>query len=533
MAGPKKFDGARHPFTPRRCRNYRPLVISLAFALVAVVLHAATAWRYGYFRDELYFIACSKHLAWGYVDQPPLVAIAAWLAAPTDYQLVALRALPIVAAALTVYLVVRLTRELGGGTFAQMLAGIATLLMPAYLLLGNTLTTSSFEPCFWTLMLYCAIRIVRAPAAQLVVWWAALAVATAFGAYAKYSIVLPAIGIAVGLLATRQRRILISPYPIYALGLAFLCLSPNLAWQASHGWPIAEVLRGDLSHRPAFQNGIALEYRDVAKNALAFALEQLLYTNPFAAPVWIAGIIAPFRRSALRDLRFIGIAYLAVFVAAALFSGKGYYIAGFYATLLAIGAVALEGAAVRVRAAVYALIVTIGAAALPLSLPVLPVDSLIAYTKLLGLSGSAGAPAHLIQPVFAEEFGWQRLARDVATVYFSIPAQARKRTAIYADTYGDAGALDFFGPRYGLPSAISSQNNYYLWGTHGYDGATLVAVGATRIDLLREFYRSVVLVRTSAEPYKWVVEGPAPIYLCRDPIAPLPVIWPRLRWYGA
>jgi hypothetical protein len=508
-------------------------MIPLAFALIAVLLHAATAWRYGYFRDELYFIACSKHLAWGYVDQPPLVAVAAWLAAPAGYQLIALRALPILAAALTVYLVVRLTRELGGGTFAQILAGLTTLLMPAYLLLGNTLTTSSFEPCFWTLLLYCSINLVRAPAAARSVWWPAIGLVIALGAYAKYSIVLPIVGIAVGLCASPQRRLLISPYPVYALGLAFLCLSPNLAWQASHGWPMLEVLQGDLGHRPAFQNGVALEYRDLVKNAVAFALEQLLYTSPLAAPVWLAGIIAPFRLPALRELRFVAIAYLVGFVAAAVLGAKGYYIVGFYASLIAIGAVAFQAAAVLLRAAICTLIVAVGLAAMPLSLPVLSVNGLIAYAKLLGLTGRGGAPAHLIQPVFAEEFGWRRLAHDVAIVYFSIPAATRKKTAIYADTYGDAGALDFFGPEYGLPPTISSQNNYYLWGPRGYDGSTLVAVGATRIDLLRRFYKTVVLVRTSAEPYKWIVEGPAPIYLCRKPVAPLPVLWPRLRWYGA
>ncbi len=139
----------------------------------------------------------------------------------------------------------------------------------------------------------------------------------------------------------------------------------------------------------------------------------------------------------------------------------------------------------------------------------------------------------MIQPVFAEQFGWDRLARDVAGVYFSLPPPLRERTAIYADTYGDAGAIDFFGPRYGLPPAISSQNNYYLWGTRGYDGATMIAIGATRIDLLRRYYRRVTLVRTSTEPLKWVVEGPAPIYLCSDPVAPLSEIWPSLRWFGA
>jgi hypothetical protein len=300
-----------------------------------------------------------------------------------------------------------------------------------------------------------------------------------------------------------------------------------------HGWPFVEVLRGDLAHRPAFENGMALEYLGFANNAKFFALEQLLYTNPLAAPVWLAGAIAPFRLATLRDLRFISVAYLIVFIAAVALEAKGYYIIGIYAVLLAVGAVAIERIALWVRVLFVAALVVEAGAALPLSLPILPVGGLVAYGKFLGLTGTNGAPARLIQPVFAEEFGWNRLAHDVAGVYLALPPDARARAAIYADTYGDAGALDFFGPRYGLPSAISSQNNYYLWGTHGYDGSTLVAIGATRIDLLRRYYRSVTLVRTSTEPLKWIVEGPSPIFVCREPVAPLSEIWPHLRWYGA
>lgn len=508
-------------------------MIAIALGAIAACVHAATAWRYGYFRDELYFIACSKHLAWGYVDQPPMVALAAWLAAPAGYQLVALRAMPILASATTVYLAVRLTRELRGGTFAQMLAGVATLALPAYLLLGNTLTTSSFEPFFWTLALYLTVRLVRSPARQALLWWLAIGAVVALGAYAKYSIALLAAGVILGLLAMPERRVLRLPDALYALSLAAVMLAPNLAWQGAHGWPILEVLGGDVSHRHAFQNGLLLESFDVLKNAPAFIAEQLVYTNPVAAVIWIAGLIAPFRISALRDLRFFTIAYAVVFIAAIALNAKGYYIAGFYAALLAVGAVAVERAALGVRTLLFATLAAVALLAMPLSLPVLPVDTLIAYAKLLGLTGRNGTPARLIQPVFAEEFGWERLSRDVASAYFSLPAPIRARTAIYADTYGDAGALEFFGPRYGLPPPISSQNNYYLWGTRGYDGSTLLAIGATQIDRLRRFYRSVSLVRTSTEPYKWIVEGPAPIYLCRDPVAPLPVIWPALRWYGA
>jgi hypothetical protein len=508
-------------------------VIAIGLLCAALLLHGATAWRYGYFRDELYFIACSKHLAWGYVDQPPLVAVAAWLAGPTGYQLPALRALPILAAAGTVYLAVRLTKELGGGRFAQVLAGIATLLMPAYLLLGNTLTTTSFEPFFWTLAIYLTIRIVRASAITRPRLWLALAVAVAMGAYAKYSTGLLVAALIAGLLLTNERRALRTPYVACAVAFAALALAPNFAWQAAHGWPFLEVIRGDAAHRPAFANGLVLEYHSLANNAVAFALEQLLYTNPFAVPIWLLGIVAPFRIAALRDLRFIALAYVVLFLAAVTLGAKGYYIIGIYATLLAVGAVAVERLAALVRATVLGALVAVAIVALPLSLPVLPVEGLVAYTTLLGLTGRDGTPAHLIQPVFAEEFGWDRLAQDVAHVYLALPVDIRARTAIYADTYGDAGALDFFGPRYGLPPAISSQNNYYLWGTRGYNGTTLVAIGATRIDLLRRYYRSVTLARTSTEPYKWVVEGPAPIYLCRDPVAPLSEIWPSLRWYGA
>ena len=508
-------------------------MIAIVLAAVAAFAHAATAWRYGYFRDELYFIACSKHLAWGYVDQPPMVAVAAWLTAPAGYQLVALRTLPILAAAFTVYLAVRLTRELGGAAFAQILCGLATLMLPAYLLLGNTLTTSSFEPFFWTLTLYLAVRLVRAPASHALFWWGAIGVAVALGAYAKYSIALLGAAVVVGLLATPQRRVLRSPYALYALCAAIAILGPNLGWQAAHGWPILEVLGGDVTHRHAFQNGLLLESYDLLRNAPAFAVEQLVYTNPVAATVWIAGLAAPFRIETLRDLRFVSIAFAAVFITAIALDAKGYYIVGCYATLLAIGAIVVERAAVAVRAAILAVLVAVALVAMPLSLPILPVDTLIGYTRLLGLTGRNDRPAHLIQPVFAEEFGWDRLARDVASAYFSLPAPIRSRTAIYADTYGDAGGLEFYGPRYGLPPPISSQNNYYLWGTRGYDGSTLLAIGATQIGRLRRLYRSVRLVRTSSEPYKWIVEGPAPIYLCRDPVAPLPVIWPMLRWYGA
>jgi len=503
-----------------------------AFAHAALAAHLATSFRYGYFRDELYFIACSKHLAWGYVDQPPLVALAAWLSAPFDYNLIALRLLPGIAAALTVWLAIQIAREFGGGVFAQAFAAIATLLLPAYLLLGNTLTTTSFEPLSWTLVVFLLVRLVRTGDPR---YWAAIGAAFAFGMYGKYSMLLLATALLVGLLCTRERRLLLTWWFPAGVAVAAILLAPNLAWQAARSWPFLDVVRGDFAHRHAFQTGLTLEYKNFVQNAVAFLLEQFVYTNPISVPVWLAGLGALAFAPAYRQFRFLAVAYAVLLVLAIWLEAKGYYIIGIYASLLAVGSVLLErvlarGAAREVVSAVF-LITTLPF--VPFSLPVLPVDTFIAYSQMLHLTGQNGTPPRLIQPLYAEEFGWNELAQHVGAVYNALPPAVRARTAVFADTYGDAGSLDFYGPRYGLPAAISAQNTYYLWGPRDYDGKTLIMVGASQIDLVRTLYHNVRLVTTYGNPYKWVVEGPTPIYLCTDPIAPLPQLWPRLRWYGA
>jgi 4-amino-4-deoxy-L-arabinose transferase-like glycosyltransferase len=503
-----------------------------AFAAVAFLAHVATSWRYGYFRDELYFIACSKHLAWGYVDQPPLVAFAAWLSAPLHYNIVALRILPVIAASITVWLAARIARELGGARFAQALAALSTLLLPAYLLLGNTLTTTSFEPLSWTLLVYAVIRVARSGDPQYWLWAGA---AFAFGMYGKYSMLLLAAALFFGLLCTMQRRAMTTPWFGGGALLGLALIAPNIAWQATHGWPFAQVVAGDFAHRHAFNTGLQLEYHNFAKNAAAFIIEQLVYTNPVSVPIWLAGLAAFSFSSRLRDLRFIAAAYVVLLVLAIWLEAKGYYIIGIYAVLLAAGSVAVERVlgTVAHRAAATAIFLVFTLPFVPLSLPVLPIRSFIAYAQMLHLTGQNGEPARVIQPVYAEEFGWDELARHVAAVYNGLPPGVRAHTGIFADTYADAGALELFGPRYGLPPVISAQNTYYLWGTRGYDGRTLIVVGATQANLVRRYYRKMTLLATYAHPYKWIVEGPAPIYLCTQPTAPLAQIWPHLKWFGA
>ncbi|MBV8636514.1 MAG: glycosyltransferase family 39 protein [Candidatus Eremiobacteraeota bacterium] len=509
-------------------------MIAFVAGLLALIVHAATAGRYGYFRDELYFIACAHHLAWGYVDQPPLVAIAAWLALPAGDSLLALRALPVIAAALTTVVAIAIARDLGGGHFARILTALTVGFMPAYLALGNLLTTSSFEGLSWTLVAWLAIRLARGEDAHTSPrLWIALAFAVAFGLYGKYSMCLAAACFLAGLLLTRERRVLATPWFPLALALSFVLVLPNFIWQLQHGFPFLEVLNGDAAHRHAFNNGLVLESQNLASNTIAYIGEQILYTNPIAVPIWIVGIIAPFAMPSLRRARFVSIAWLLLIAVAVVLEAKGYYTTGIYAALFAIGSVVVERAASWLRGMALACIAVVALVSMPMSIPVLSLQEFLAYSKALGLTGHDGQPVRLIEPLYAEEFGWDRLARDVARVYSSMAPGTRNLTAVYADTYADAGAIDFFGSRYGLPKAISSQNTYWLWGTRGYDGQTLIAIGATRIDILKQYYERCELVATSTEPLKWIVEGPSPIYFCAGAKEPFEQIWQHLRWYGA
>lgn len=507
-------------------------MIVAPIALAALALHLAALHNYGLVGDEMYFIACSNHLAWGYVDQPPLVAILALASKPFGYAPFALRIVPAICAALTVWLAAAIARELGGGRFAQAFAALATALVPAYLLLGNLLVTTSFEPFSWTLVVYLVIRLVRSGDPR---YWLGIAAAFTFGMYGKYSMLLLAGYVALGLLLTPQRRVFRTVFfPISAL-LAFLALSPNLIWQWSHGWPFLAVLHGDFEHRHPFQSGMMLEYKSFGTNALAFVLEQFVYTSPLVALVWLAGVVALARSPRMREFRWLALAFAMLIVTAILLEGKGYYVIAIYASLLAAGSVAIERAFARAWARGIAVVLVLAGTvpAIPISVPILPIQTFLAYTQALHLTGQDGTQPHIIQPLYAQEFGWEHFTARVAGIYYALPEKVRARTGIFADTYGEAGALALYGPRYGLPTIVGSQNNFYLWGPNGYDGRSLIVVGATQQATIRKLFRKVTLVTTIENPYEWVLQGPDPVYLVGDPIAPLRDIWAQLGWYGA
>lgn len=507
-----------------------PSAYVLALAIAA--LHLAFNHRFGFYRDELYFIDCAKHLSWGYVDQPPLAPLVAWLAAPLDYPVWALRLLPGVFAGVTLLLGCAITRELGGRGFAQLLTGLTIFFDPGLIGIAYGLSTEFLSPATWTALIYLSIRLVKTRDHRLYI---PIAVVTTLGMYAKYSIAGCAMALAFGLLIAGHAALLRSRWLLLGMALVVIALLPNALWQAGHGFPMLEVLHNDQLNRHALANGMSDESPNRWINALYMFGLQFAYQNPLFAPVWIWGLIWFWQQ---REYRFFTCAYLILLGGLILTIGRGYYIQGCYPALFAAGAVAIERALASARAtpriALAAAIVVVGLPMFPLSLPVLRLPAYMAYERAIGLSRPAppNGAYHLINPMFADQLGWRTMTQTVAGAYWSLPPAQRKDTAVFADRYAYAGALDYYGARYGLPTVISPNNNYYLWGTRGYSGRSVLAVGATDYWLLLHWFGSVRQIAVYRNDYRWMLEGPLPIYLCTQPRAPLAVMWPALKYYG-
>ncbi len=503
-----------------------------ALALGAVALHLAFNHRFGYYRDELYFIDCAKHLSWGYVDQPPLAPFVTWLTAPLGYPVWAVRFFPGVAAGVTILFACAIARELRGGAFAQFLTGLTIFLAPGLIGIAYGLSTEFLSPATWTILIYLTVRLVKTADARL---YLPMALIAALGLYAKYSIAGCAVALAIGLLVSGHARLLRSRWLLLGTLLTIVLILPNALWQIAHGLPMLEVLHNDQLNRHALANGMADESPNRWINALYMLGLQFAYQNPLYAPIWIWGL-AWFCRE--RQFRFFAVAYFLLLGGLIMTVGRGYYIQGLYPALFAAGAVGIERVARletnAVRAAMTAVVFVAGLPMFPLSLPVLPLPAYMAYERAIGLSRPEppDGKSHLINPMFADQLGWKTMTRTVAGAYWALPAAQRRITAVFADRYAYAGALDYYGPRYGLPTAISPNNQYYLWGTRGYSGKAVLAVGATDYRLLTHWFGSVRQVAVYRNDYRWMLEGPLPVYICTKPRVSLALMWPYFKYYG-
>jgi hypothetical protein len=462
------------------------------------------------FIDELYFLACGEHLSWGYVDMPPLTALQAWAArALLGDSLLAIRLLPALAGVGLVLLTGAIVRQLGGGRFAQALAAVAVLIAPFYLSFDSYLSMNSVEPLLWMGCALILIRMIKTGDPRLWLWFGVIA---GVGLENKDTMLMFGFALVAGLLMTPERRLMRSRWFFIGGMIAALIFLPNLIWMIQHRFPHLEMLANIKRNR-----------RNVALSPLAFFGQQVLGMQPMALPIWICGLSGFLFSRHGRSYRALGLAYLITLVTLLLADGRFYYLASAYPMLLAGGAVAIERwmAAARwrwMRPAYLGLLGLTGAMTALVVLPLLPPQTYLRYTHFIGISQPKleHRQTSELPQMLADRFGWPEMAAAVARVYDSLPADERADTAIFGQNYGEAGAIDFYGPKLGLPKAISGHANYWYWGPRDYTGKIVIVLGDTPREQLERYFARVEARGSVANPYAMASEH-FTIYLCREP----------------
>jgi hypothetical protein len=481
-------------------------------AAVYFSLHLLTSTRYGYFRDALYYLACSEHLAFGYVDQPPLIAVIAWITRHTlGTSLPALLFWPALAGAARIVLTSAFARELGARRFGTVLAAALAATPSVWWVIDHQFAMNSFEALFWGGLAFTVLRLIKTGNPKL---WLAFGAIAGVGLETKYSIVIFAAALIAGVLLTRRRTILFTPWILAGGALAFLIFLPNLIWNIQNHWPFLELMHN---------------VRDTGKDVVLppgkYLLQQILMLNPVSFPFWLSGVLFYFFSRAAKDYRAFGWAFVITIAFFMFTHGKDYYAAPAYLMLLAAGAVATERllslsarpkleAVLRPACFIWLLLGVVPL--LPLVLPVLPIDAFLRYQSHLPFEvpkTERSFVGETLPQYYADEFPWPGMVAAVARVYHSLSPEEKERTAIFANNYGQAAAVDFFGPQYGLPKAISGHQNYFFWGPRHYTGEIIIVLGDTE-ESARDDFDSVTVAATLDNPYAYRYEN-RPILLCR------------------
>src|ERR1700704_440462 len=502
----------------------------LAIALAKLLFHCYFNNRYGYFRDEFDYMACGDHLAWGYVDQPPLIPFLIHICrAALGDSLRSIRFMPALASSLLVLQTAVVARELGGRIFGLVLSAVAIVVAPQYLSNGSLLGTNCLEPNLWMGCAYFAILAIKRADPRYWLWFGVVA---GVGLEEKYSIALCGFGIVVGLLLSEQRRVFLNKWIWLGGFAAFLIFLPNLLWNLHYHWPFVELM-----------HNIKAEGRDVILPAGQYFFQQTLLVHPLTAPIWITGLLSFFFSSWLKPYRFLGWSYAVCYGIFFALHGKNYYLAPIYPMLLAAGAVMIESTITHLetahpraswlKPAVVVMLLASGAHLTPVVVPVLSPDGFIAYMKYLPFKLPVMEHAHAratLPQWYSDQFGWQEIVAETAQAWNRVPSEERKDCGIFAQDYGQAGAIDFLGRRYGLPPALSGHQTWFLWGPRGYSGNCMIVLDDSR-ENLEALWEHVEYVGASSDnPY--ALETQIDVFICKgSKFGTLADLWPKIkRW---
>jgi 4-amino-4-deoxy-L-arabinose transferase-like glycosyltransferase len=497
--------------------NFKDFGILISLALSVFLLHMLVNSQYGFHRDELATLDDARYLAWGYVAYPPVTPFTARLALELfGVSLVGVRLFAALAQSISIVLTGLMARELGGSRVAQFAAAVAMAITPMSLVGGAMFHYVSFDYLWWVLVAYLTIRLLKSKDPR---WWLGIGAAIGLGMTTKYTMAFFVAGVVGGIVLTQARRYLISPWLWGGVALSLLIFLPNLIWQIQHDFISLDFLS-------------SIHARDVRIGRTAGYLgEQFIFcTNPFTVPLWVAGLIYYFFVPADKRFRPLGWMYVITFGLFFATQGRSYYLAPAYPMLIAAGVVAWESWLIRLPVKMARIMQGLGWSALAagaafgaaLALPLAPVNS------------SLWDSVREVHDLFTEQIGWQELVETVADIYAALPAEEKPQVGILAGNYGEAGAINLYGPAYGLPEAISGMNTHWLRGYGNPPPQTLIVLGFPRSYATRLFktcdYAGQITNRYGVENEE-TRDHPV-IYVCREPLRPWPVLWDNLQSFG-
>ena len=465
-----------------------------AVAVAVTVLLLAVASRYGYHRDELYFLTAGHHLAWGYPDQPPLVPALARLVSTIAPGSVAALRVPSALAAGTIVVLTALTAvEFGATSTAQVLAAAAMGTGAVLLGSGHLLSTTTFDLLAWSVLLWLITRALRTGVDR---YWLLIGLVAGVGLLDSDLVAFLMAGVVAGLLLAGPRSAFRSPWLWAGGALAALMWSPYLAWQASHGWPQFAVSRS-----------IAAGHSGSSQPRWLLLPQQLGLLSPYLAPIWIAGLVGLWRDPALRWCRALGVAYVVLAVVFVVTGGKGYYLAGMFPLLLAAGAGPTVAwlhrrRARRRQAGIGVGIALAGASSILVTLPVLPV-TVLHDTPIVSVNYDAG-----------ETVAWPTFVAEIAAAYRQLPTADRATAVIVGSNYGEAGAVDRYGGRAGLPHAYGVHNGFWYWGPPPNAATEAIMIGFTQRQITPWCGVATILFRLDNHLGVKNQEQGAPVWLC-------------------
>lgn len=495
--------------------------ILVYLALVKLVIHLLTATNYGYSGDELYFLAMSKHLDFGYVDVPPLIVMLAALSRLLiGDSLFAIHVLPAIAGAVMVYFAGLLARKLGGGRFAQWFTALMVIVAPFWLEENSYFTYEPFDQLFVLLVFYMIVLIIKQETPKR---WLIFGLIAGLGVMTKLTMIFTGFGLVVALLLTSRRKSFITRWPWLAALIVIAICTPYIIWQVTYDWPLLKYWQNYAAFRPH-------------NDTLQFFQLQTLALNPVTLPIWLMGIYYLLFHREGKKYRVLGLMHLVLLISISWVMKLEFrQITSSYFPLLAAGAVFLEKTIALPQfrriflgwiKPVYAGILLLSSILIaPSCLPMLPLPVLEKYLNVTTYSPVSSFERLSEIPFrFAFRLGWPEMVKEIADVYYRLPESDREKCIIWASDYPEASAIDLFGKTYGLPNAISNHLSYQIWGPGEKSGEVAIVFGKgyfspmfTKIWLSGIFKEVEHVAMIPGHKYSVSFEKDLPVFVCRKP----------------